>query len=238
MAINKNIFRAIIFSDSLSAIQKINRCELNPWNNYISLRTKRLITRAREQGLEVSLSWIPGHADIRGNEAADMLAKIGKDLNVPKKIDTDKQDIIPLLKEKILKEFQTSWKASLSVKGRAYADIVGEFPTEPWYRDLQFIDRRHITTIIRMRTGHCLTAKHLCKIGIKDSPRCECGQVEDLEHMFLECPINIIPGFCMYQEFRKIGFSLPLNMNVILRKLGIKTINLILRFLNYNKIKL
>lgn len=89
-----------------------------------------------------------------------------------------------------------------------------------------------------MRTGHCLTTSHLYRIGIKEDPYCECGQVEDLEHIFLTCPINRIPGHDMYEEFRKTGITPPLNIKTVLSNLNNENIKIIIHFLNVNKINL
>ena len=42
---------------------------------------------------------------------------------------------------------------------------------------------------IQLRTGHCGLNKYLCRVGIIDSPDCECGGgQETVEHFLLECP--------------------------------------------------
>ena len=67
-----------------------------------------------------------------------------------------------------------------------------------WFSKLPYTNRRHITSIIRMRSGHCLVGEHLHRIGIRDSPYCECGNIETLDHIFFECPITKIPGFNLH----------------------------------------
>lgn len=131
------------------------------------------------------------------------------------------------------------WKIMAANKGKNYAKVQTEFPRIRWYNRFPYRDRRHITTIIRMRTGHCLTKEHLHHIGVEPSPYCECGQIENINHIFLECPINKIPNIDMYEKFRKENaLKTPFNMNEVLKNITQKTINIIMNFLNYNKIRL
>lgn len=94
-----------------------------------------------------------------------------------------------------------------------------------------YVDRRHITTIIRMRTGHCLTKLHLFNIGIESNPYCECGQIEDLNHIFFECPINKDSQFDIYNLLVKANNSNPMSIKTVLRNPTIETIRILIRFL-------
>lgn len=89
-----------------------------------------------------------------------------------------------------------------------------------------------------MRTGHCCTKLHLFKIKVKDDPFCDCGQIEDLNHIFFECPINQIDDFNVYSQLIKVGVTAPLNIEVVLGKPNAEIIDIINKFLNINKIKL
>ncbi|KAJ8912031.1 hypothetical protein NQ315_000524 [Exocentrus adspersus] len=136
--------------------------EINAGRDYISLRTKRLLLEANENGTDIKLGWVPGHFNVQGKDTADTLAKVGRDsLKVPLDIKVDKKDIYSIMKEQIRTQWNVQWKSSLREKGSSYALLASNFPTKPWFSTMPFKDRRHLTTIIRMRTGHCLTYKHL-----------------------------------------------------------------------------
>ncbi|XP_030754483.1 uncharacterized protein LOC115881211 [Sitophilus oryzae] len=237
-AIQKHINKAVIFSDSKSAIQKINKYLLKAKADYCTLRTKRIISLANVNGFDIRLSWIPGHANIQGNSEADLLANIGKDLNVPKSMLLDSVDICNVIKDKIFNEFKEKWIVNIKNQQYQYFKSQVTFPTKKWFSGLPFMDRRHITTVIRMRTGHCCTKKHLHKIKAIEDPRCECGTVEDLNHIFFECPINFIPTMDLYGKFINMKFDAPITIFSIFQKPNEGLVNLILSFLNINKIKL
>ena len=236
--ISKKIGKAIIFSDSKSAIQKINSNLFNAKTDYWSLRTKRLIVVPNKNGFDVRVAWIPGHADIPGNTEADALANIGRILTVPKKMELDSIDICNNIKINLKERFKQRWNYHIQNKKYRYNRVQNSFPNKKWFSLFPYKDRRHITTIIRMRTGHCLTNEFLYKINAKDSPRCECGSIENLNHIYFECPINTVAHLDLYKECIKLRFPPPITIYSILSQPCLESIKIIIHFLNLNKIKL
>lgn len=66
-----------------------------------------------------------------------------------------------------------------------------------------------------------MTKNYLYKLNREIDPYYVCGEVEDLNHMFLECRSRIIPN--LDNEFRKVVFESPLTMQNIIRNLNEKT---------------
>lgn len=102
--LNKNIQKAIIFSDSLNAIQKLTNSKFSARTDRLTLTTKQLIHDSNRNGTEVSLAWIPGHAGIPGNELVDKLTNIGRILKVPRALDLDVNEIWPSINKQIKKK--------------------------------------------------------------------------------------------------------------------------------------
>lgn len=89
-----------------------------------------------------------------------------------------------------------------------------------------------------MRSGHCLTREHLFRLKLRDDPLCDCGSVDHLDHIFFECPIHCVPTFNIYEELRTVGVKTPMNMHVVLGHPTEKSINIIIKFLAFNKLEL
>ncbi|XP_018570191.2 uncharacterized protein LOC108910148 [Anoplophora glabripennis] len=238
ICLERNLDKSVIFSDSKSALQKISSTEINKDRDHISLKTKRMLLEAEANGCEIKLAWIPGHSNIHGNLVADTLANIGRNSENQVEVELDKNDVLPTIKQQIQAKWKQEWKLSTNSRGFSYAQIIKEFPSSPWFTLFPYKDRRHLTTIIRMRTGHCLTNKHLHRIGILTHPYCECGQVGDLNHIILECPLNKNPNFDLYQELSKAGTQNPFSITTLIEKLNYQTISILLKFLNLCCVKL
>ena len=58
---------------------------------------------------------------------------------------------------------------------------------KPWYHTCN-LPRDHITSFSRMRSNHYNLAFSLFRKNLTDSPECLCGDIEDLNHVFLSCP--------------------------------------------------
>lgn len=70
-------------------------------------------------------------------------------------------ELVPAIKKTIRDKSVAEWKNSPKNKGDQYAKLTSTFPKSRWFNKFQLIDRRDITKIIRMRTGHYLTASYL-----------------------------------------------------------------------------
>ena len=49
--------------------------------------------------------------------------------------------------------------------------------------------RKFQIIMARLRMKCSELAEHLCNMHIIDSPLCSCGQIENIEHLFLHCPL-------------------------------------------------
>lgn len=236
--LENNWNKAVILSDSKSALQKITAINFDVHRDYASLATKRGIIDALNNNIDIQLGWIPGHMGIKGNQVADQLANLGRNMNIPMNVNLDKGNFLPKFKYNIKEEWKTLWKELIKKKGSQYANITTELPNTIWFNRFEYKNRRHLTTIIRMKSGHCLTPYHLFKINRMDNPFCECGQVGTLNHIMLECPINISNIFNLYQELAKNKIPTPISIFSLLNNINSQSLKLINKFLDIYKIKL
>lgn len=187
--LQKQIPKALILSDSHSAIQKIQKRGLLYAADSIQLKARQTIWTAYKENIIIELGWIPSHTGIKGNEIADRLAKesLTKD-DITFKL-VEYKDILPNIKNDIKLLWEEEWKEISKIKGKQLFNLMNKLPSKPWFYEIN-LDRQKISTICRMRIGHCCTQQHLNKIGVSESPLCECGKIGNLQHILLECNIN------------------------------------------------
>lgn len=148
-ALKKQLKNIIIFSDSQSAIVKINS-NLHKTNaDFWTLKTKNLIFSSNQNGHDFRVAWIPGHSGIHGNTTVDTLANIGRMLNIPNFFFNNKE-IFNHIKHKALISFSNDWKTKVGNKKPLYYRVQAEPLKKKWFHNFSYTDRRHITTIIRL----------------------------------------------------------------------------------------
>ena len=94
-----------------------------------------------------------------------------------------------------------------------------------------------ITTISRLRSNHCLTRKHLHKIGITDNPECECGEIEDIVHLLFTYPNRLQSSTTLYFNLSK-NLSNPLSIENIVTNPTAHTSRLIYYYLLEHNFKI
>ncbi|XP_063442764.1 ribonuclease H-like [Mytilus trossulus] len=159
--ITENIYNAIqrikIFSDSQSAVGLLT---LN-WapNSYISVirEIKENIEHLRQKGLNVIVSWTPGHANIAGNDEADILAKTAaeeaKELPPENNVIT-LQDVKQAAYKSTGNKWQRRWE--ISERGR---DLYEKIPTTKHSIMFDFPTKRHFSIFAQLRTGYTTTTR-------------------------------------------------------------------------------
>ena len=75
-----NLSNAVIFSDSVSVLQSLEKS--NPDNKFL-IDINRILSSLPFQ---VTFEWVPGHCNIPGNEAADLAAKEATQLLTVKRL--------------------------------------------------------------------------------------------------------------------------------------------------------
>ena len=168
--------RISLLTDSKASLQRLSkgrwaqtsRRHLEVWDR---------LARLSNRGISTTLLWVPGHAGVERNEAADALAN--------QAADTESQATIPL-------DLMAARSAANRV-GRAWTRADSRrhpYPTPtPGHDDLS---RRGQVILSQLRVGRSpLTREVLHRIGRAADPWClNCGEpeIDSTRHLLAECP--------------------------------------------------
>ena len=181
-----------IYTDSQAAIKAIN----NPCRQSGQAIIKDFldctddIMEAKPQQ-QITITWIPGHAEIQGNERADAEAKkaaMNPGISQPFKHKPLKSARIQYIKNSVKEQWSKQWNQHTQTSNfLRRLTKRRDFKVGPkLYNALP--NRTTVATIVQLRTGHCGLNKYLHSIGATHSPYCECGYgKETVEHYLLEC---------------------------------------------------
>ena len=151
----------VIFTDSLSTLQSLESGRGTDRES--TLLTQNLHHLMNQHPVEVVLQWIPGHSGIKGNEAADTLAKRGAALPQPD-VPVNYETAVQIIKSNIQEEWLNDWARNTT--GRAmYRHMIR--PNLKYQINRR--QREEQSIIFRLRTGHVQLNNPLSRIK-KDHP--------------------------------------------------------------------
>ncbi|XP_055584695.1 uncharacterized protein LOC129737559 [Uranotaenia lowii] len=163
--------KTVIFSDSASVLSALSHGNIkHPWLPTI---TKIALQK------QITLCWVPGHAGIPGNEAADRLAAAAK-LSDPPPIAIPQQDALNFIRRSLQESWDIEWNSNLHAKLREIKNSTVKWTDRPTQNE-----RRALT---RLRIGHTrLTHEHL--LTKSHPPICPCCDTEiTIKHILVTCP--------------------------------------------------
>lgn len=168
----------LICTDSLSAAMSIDQaCSPNP----AMQRLQTIIHDLATSNIKVSVLWIPGHSNIKGNMKADAAARrasAGTQTLIPLPF----TDFIPHIREASLQNWKHRWR-NTNTHLRKLHD------TPKKWKKLD-ITRKQSVVLNRLRLGHTrLTHGHLMDNNLPFRPPCPwCHNVIlSIEHLLLNC---------------------------------------------------
>lgn len=211
LTLNKTHF--VIFTDSKSSLEKLKTSTIQSVRHHLLIDILALCLQMKIANKNITLVWIKGHIGITANEKVDALAKSacrsGETLHNFKIPHTD---LLPYCKQGIKEIWQIQFQEN--TKGQFYKHLQPNIPNQVWFQGIQNKDL--IRTICRMRSNHALYPEYQNKIGISNNPNCQCGALGSLQHVILECPMQVEHINRLYKELSQKKIPLPINISSLL----------------------
>ncbi|KAH7947377.1 hypothetical protein HPB52_010999 [Rhipicephalus sanguineus] len=158
--------------DSRTALLALARGERGA---LIAQRLFRKFTVIQNSGCDLAFQWVPSHAGVQGNEAADALAKEGHDPRTPVTSFARVSDVARLIIARHLRSLHPD------------ARVASGNP--PRLLPRAGLNRRARAFFLRLRIGCSRTAEHLFRLSGSGNPTCvQCPADEIIDHILLQCP--------------------------------------------------
>jgi ribonuclease HI len=172
-----------IYTDSKSVISQLFAAGLRYSREEINFTELAHIIKVLSEHNKLSLHWIPGHANIPLNEAADEVAKDAllnaQTSQLPTRLSTYASRLTRYMDK------TTRRSTNDAIKPSHFQDS----PDRKHFSKLKNADL-HFGPIFRLRTGHTRCMAHLYRLGIVSNDTCRlCHHTsETIDHLFLVCP--------------------------------------------------
>ena len=224
---DRGIDAAYVFTDCQSAIDILSKQGKAYDKLDIFKGVWKCLSTLRERDIEFKLIWIPGHADIVGNDLADNAAKNGALTQVDLGIEMiSAQVLFGWVKEKVLKRWGDMWSTSAS--GAWTKDFLREVGKKLLFPR----DRSSGMTYARALLNNAAVADNMFRMGLADSPDCRCEEArETVEHVLMDCQLEaearhrlLMEVGCIWMDNKKSG-GLKFSLDTILNPLANPKIN-------------
>ena len=171
--------RFIILTDSMSSLQTLQNYKPSEYY-HLCLSIYDLIKNIPGK---ITLQWIPSHVGIRGNERADILAKLASESGPVNKPSESLPSLLCLVRKTSNDIWTDRWQSGTT--GRAYYSI------QPAPNKVRFknISRSDQVTLSRLRMQHFPTQSFLFRFNLVEDATCLlCGAAEEtIDHLIFKC---------------------------------------------------
>jgi len=152
--------------------------------------------KREKPGIQTTITWIPSHRGIEGNEIADREAKRGATDDELRQHAFQRKVLKASRYQAIKKTAVDEWdKATAKLRKIHRSEYLKRYSTMSKPRSIQQQYKRlgsriKASRLVSLRTGHCQLNSYLHRFNIIDTPLCDCesGATETVEHYLLLCP--------------------------------------------------
>lgn len=238
--LSHDVSSVLVVTDSLSSLQKLRHWKNTARLDILSVNVKKMLYRAKQRNLQVVLLWVPSHSGIAYNDRADALANEGRQLPRASSYRGDPRLLWPAFRQELMMEWDSEWREIGRTKGVLYTHYtIEERRTEPyWLIRERALPRKMITTMSRLRSGHCCIPTHLHKIGVVDDELCTCGSPGSLSHIFFDCSDNRPNCDTLYRELSKLGVHTPIQVYDIIFGTSQEVLQVLFDFIAASQLKM
>ena len=187
------IRRLTIFTDSQAAIQAVVKSR-NQSGQYLVHGIRQRLLAAQMMSIKVAIHWIPSHAEIEGNEQADILAKQAtgwrKDGTGPRAPTFPSlQSLSSAAKRTTKARMEAYWEKEWE-KGETGRELYRLAPkiSKQRLKIHNDLPKALSAILTQIRTGKAALRSYLHRIKRAPDSRCTCGDEQTGRHVLVECP--------------------------------------------------
>ena len=206
----ENPGKYVIFTDSKSAVYSL--LSNNPVCSELVYAILEQMLKLITLNYVIKIQWVKAHCGIKGNEIADLTAKMGHKIN--------KSVYFPLIVQekytKLRREYIAYWdrwwkeKVNLMARGRFLRQHRAEVKRCEWTYSK---NRRTEVVMSRLRIGHVGVNEYLHRLNMIESALCpNCQEVETIDHFLLRCPKYAISRDALIVTVNKLNVDFTSNI--------------------------
>eukprot|EP00918_Siedleckia_nematoides_P067420 GHVU01146787.1.p1 GENE.GHVU01146787.1~~GHVU01146787.1.p1 ORF type:complete len:468 (+),score=28.56 GHVU01146787.1:74-1405(+) len=223
----RTVKQLTIWADNLAAILATDSPRPGP-SHYILDSFHKALQRLRMQqpGINVTISWVPGHKGYQGNERADILAKeaasgyTSERSSLPtllhRALPRNHTSTIRSFAKTLAQRHETEWSASpRSVRYKDIDEANASKTSRTFWKISRELPRRLSSILVQLRTGHIPLQKHLHRIQRANSDICPCCKLhpETVFHYLMMCPVHKGPRASLRRNFSNRDWNLSSLLN-------------------------